>query len=182
MTHFFQLAALMSFGDTLGAAVPTLLQYVLAPTIPALGAGLLWLIVHGAALLRTKANGNKVMLALATGVDWVSNAVKTVVDQLAPEIQAALANDGVIDVAEKAKLRADALALVTKLLPAPLQSILTSQFGQSAMTWVQGQVSAALDKHLDTIASSTTHSVAADRLPPQQNPPAPVAAPAPTRP
>lgn len=122
----------------------SVLQYVVAPLIPVVGA----LIVAGLGklvqFLHAKEGESKLLKALGIGAELVSTSVSHVVDGLKPELQAALA-DGKIDDAERAALKAKALELLKKELPAGVQGVLSTALGPALETWLSGKVSQAID-------------------------------------
>ncbi|MBK7864362.1 MAG: hypothetical protein IPJ65_38330 [Archangiaceae bacterium] len=121
----------------------SVLQYVVAPLIPVIGA----LVVAGLGklvqLLHAKQGESKLLGALGVGAELVSTSVSHVIDGLKPELQAALA-DGKIDDAEKATLKAKAMELLKKELPAGVQGVLSTTLGPALETWLSGKVTQAI--------------------------------------
>lgn len=122
----------------------SVLQYVVAPLIPVVGA----LIVAGLGklvqFLHAKHKDSKLFGALGVGAELVSTSVTHVIDGLKPELQQALA-DGKIDDAERAALKAKAMELLKKELPVGVQGVLSTALGPALETWLSGKVTQAID-------------------------------------
>lgn len=99
--------------------------------------------------------------AVTIAADYISGASKHLLEGLAPEIKADLANDGVIDAAERQHLLDKLILLVKAELPSPVQAILASGFGAGLETMLRGKIASALDAHLATVAAGPTSAVAA---------------------
>lgn len=119
------------------------LQYVLPPLVVTLAALVGLALTRLSAYLHTKAQGSAVGQALVTGSDFVSKSVSHVISGLAPAVRDALANDGRIDSAERALLKAKAIELVKAELPDGIKTVLGGAIG-GLETWLSGAAEQAI--------------------------------------
>ncbi len=122
----------------------TFLQYGLPPIITATAGIIVWALKKLSDLLHAKAEGSKVAQALVTGTDFVGAAVSHVVSGLAPDVREALANNGTIDEAERAALKAKAVALLKAELPDGIKTVLGSVMQGGLDTWLSGKAEQAI--------------------------------------
>lgn len=98
--------------------------------------------------LRAQAQSSKLAKAMLVVSEYLAGAGKRLMEGLAPEVKAALANDGVIDAVERGKLYAKGVELVMTELPAWVQGILKSSFGAGLITTLHGKVAEVVDANL----------------------------------
>lgn len=134
------------------STLASIAQAINGPLVDLVEGVLLALLALAARWTHVNAQDSKLKQAMAFVVSYVTNASKHLVEGLAPEIKAALANDGVIDTGERAALIAKGVALTKAELPAWVQTILNSGFGAGITTFLSGAFATELDKHLDAAA------------------------------
>lgn len=110
--------------------------------VTALASLLGWALVKLSAYLHAKASESKVLGAMAVASDFVSACVAHASEKLEPDLKAALAK-GSISPEDRAKIIADALALVKSQLPAGIAGTLAGALGDGLETWLSGKVVAA---------------------------------------
>jgi hypothetical protein len=120
------------------------LQYVLPPLVVLIASLLAFALKKLSDFLHVKAQGSAVGQALVTGSDFVTTAVSHVISQLAPDVRDALANDGKIDDAERAALKAKALALIKAELPDGIKAVLGGVMQGGLETWLSGKAEQAI--------------------------------------
>jgi hypothetical protein len=134
-------------------ALNAFMQFVLPPLLVALAA------LAGLALkklsdfLHVRTQGSKMGAALVQGTDWITAAVSHVISGLAPAVRDALANDGKIDDAERAALKAKAMELIKAEFPAGLSAVLGAA-GGGLETWLSGKAEQAISAAVSAGGSS----------------------------
>lgn len=145
------------------------LQYALPPIVTALAGIIVWALKKLGDYLHAKADGSKVGQALVVGTDFVGAAVAHVVAGLAPDIRAALADDGRISEVERAGLKSKAMALIKAELPDGIKAVLGGVMQGGLDTWLSGTAEKAIALATGAAEGSSVGVV-------------PVPMPAPTRP
>jgi hypothetical protein len=120
------------------------LQYALPPIVTALAAIIVWALKKLGDYLHAKADGSKVGQALVVGTDFIGAAVSHVVAGLAPDVRAALADDGVISEAERNALKSKAIALIKAELPDGIKAVLGGVMQGGLDTWLSGTAEKAI--------------------------------------
>lgn len=120
------------------------LQYVVPPLAMAIAALLALMLKKLSDFLHAKAEGSKVGTALVVGTDAIGTAVSHVISGLAPAVRDALANDGKLDEAERAALKAKAIALIKAELPDGVKAVLGGVMGAGLETWLSGKAEQAI--------------------------------------
>lgn len=119
------------------------LQYVVAPAIPLIGAGLLTVLAKLSAYLGEKGKESRAARAGAVFADLVRSTVAHAETELRPKIQLALA-DGRLTPEEAAELRTAALEMVKGHAPADLKKAAEESFGALGLDlWLKGLVERA---------------------------------------
>lgn len=133
------------------------LQYVVAPALPVLGALLVWALKKLVDYLGAKSAESKgalVGLKLATAAQSV---VADLNSTLRPQLEAALA-DGVLTDAEKKQLKDAALTALKTKLPAELMGAASGIFGAFLDTHLSGLVEQAVSQQKAVAAASSPPS------------------------
>jgi hypothetical protein len=142
--------SLPAFADTTPPAPPpagapigdqilhAFMQVVVPALITALAALLAWALKKLGTFLHTKAEGNAFGTAGVKVYDYLSNATQHLIAGMAPEFRKALANDGKIDEAERAALKAKLMELVKAEMPEGVMSVLGNAFGSGLETVMSG--------------------------------------------
>ncbi len=149
-----------------------LLQNVGDTLVDVLKGALVGLIAFGMNWLRVHTANMKLAGAIATGTEYLQKVMVHLSEGLAPKVKEALANDGVIDAAERKGLIESGTALVLAELP-PSLGLIAKVMGDGFKSWLGGSVAGAVDKLID---ANVVRSVNAASLTGS------VPAPAPTRP
>jgi len=126
------------------AWVTSLLQYIVLPLIPAIGAVIVAALGKLALFLHSKEQNSKVAGVFAIATDFVENAFEHIRAGMEADFKVALA-DGKLDPVERAALLAKLLALVKAELPSGIQAALQAVFGAGLNTWLSGKASAVID-------------------------------------
>lgn len=126
------------------AWLTSLLQYIVAPLIPAIGTAALAAIGYLTVWLRGLGKTNKLAAAFAVATDFIEHALEHLRAGMEADFKAALA-DGKIDPVERAALLAKLLALVKAELPGGVMATLSAVFGAGLNTWLSGKASAMID-------------------------------------
>lgn len=143
------------------AVQPQPLAQEIGPTLVDLAlAGIIALGALAGRLAHIATKTGKLNSALVVATEYINGAVKGLLEQLAPDIKADLANDGVIDANERGHLLDKAFLLVKADLPLPVQKILATSFGEGLMTMLEGKIASALDAHLTATAQAPTSAPA----------------------
>jgi len=144
------LLAALDVSQILTSAIASAAPYV----VPALLSGLLALGAMLGRWLHAHTGTSKIAGALVSGVDYVGAAVSHVLAGLQPKFQAALENDGKIDAAELADLRAEAIKLIMAEMPGPLKAI-ADNLGPGFATWLSGKVGQAVNAQASQLAAQS---------------------------
>lgn len=147
-----------------GAILTSILQASASWVVPLLCSGLVALGGLLGRWLHAHTGTSKVLGALATGADYVGTAVAHVMEGLRPKFEAALANDGKIDAAELADLKAAAMTLILAEMPASMKTI-SSALGPAFQTWLSGKVSQAVTSQAEQLANLGAASADAQTSP-----------------
>ncbi len=122
--------------------IQAVLEYLVAPMLPLLGAGLLALIAKLVLLIHAQEKNSKAIAAVGT----VAEAAKSIVAELEvtmrPELQKDL-EDGTLTPEEGAKLKAMAIDQLKSQLPASVLKATQGIFGGLLDTWLGGIVERA---------------------------------------
>lgn len=146
------------------------LQYVLPPLVMAIAALIGLAFKRLSDFLHVKAKGSEVGTALVAGADFVMTAVQHTISGLAPDVKAALANDGKIDSAEREQLKTKALALIKAELPAGIGAVLGGVMEGGLGTWLSGKAEQAIDAAVANASASTPGSSAPVPMPAPTSP------------
>lgn len=119
------------------------LQYVVAPAIPLLCAGLLGALAKLATYLHAKEGESKAARVGAVVADAARSVVAELEVTLKPQLEAALA-DGKLTDAEKKQLKAAALEALKNKLPPAVMATAHDVFGGLLDTWLGGLVERAV--------------------------------------
>lgn len=138
-------AAVVAAPQSAGALLANaFMQYVLPALVTALAAFAAMALKKLSDFLHVKAEGSQLATALVSGSDFVTTAVSHVISQLAPDVRAALANDGRIDETERALLKAKALQLIRAELPDGIKAVLGAAMQGGLETWLSGKAEQAI--------------------------------------
>lgn len=127
------------------------LQYVVAPLLPVLGALLTAALARLVAYLGAKATESRGALVAAKLAGAAQSVVAELNATLRPQLEAALA-DGVLTVAEKQQLKAAALEQLKTRLPKDLLAAASGIFGGFLDTYLGGLVERAVNEQKATAA------------------------------
>lgn len=141
---FAQETAPAPAGSAGATVLNTFVQYLLPPIVTALAAAVAWALKKLSEYLHAKTEGSKVGQALVTGSDFIGTAVSHVIAGLAPDVRAALENDGKIDEAERAALKQKAMVLIKADLPEGIRVVLGGALGAGFETWLAGKAEQAI--------------------------------------
>lgn len=123
-------------------------QGVLSELLMGLGALLLVGVKIGLAYLikylREKGESNKVFSALAMGTEVVNTFVAKAEVELKPMFKSFL-EDGKIDAAEGAQLKAKLMEILKRDMPAPLMATLGGALGPALDGWLSGKIEQAVE-------------------------------------
>jgi hypothetical protein len=119
------------------------LQYVVAPMLPLVCAGLLALLTRAVTYLTEKQRSSVAARIGAVAAEAARSVVAELDVTLKPQLQAALA-DGQLTDAEKAQLKATALQAMREKLPPALMAQASGVFGPLLETWLGGLVERAV--------------------------------------
>lgn len=148
LSVFLALPAFAQDATTAPGFLAQALQAAGSPLVDLVCTGLLALFAVVGRLAHNANQTNLLARAASIATDYIGGAVKHLLEGLAPDIKADLANDGVIDATERQHLLEKALLLVQAELPAWVQAVLKSGFGAGLMTMLKGKVASALDAHI----------------------------------
>lgn len=109
-------------------------------------------VVGARVLLAVHANA-KLAHAMTVTLEAIGGVIKHLVEGLAPDVKAALANDGVIDPAERGALISKGLGLLKAELPAPVLKALQTSYGQTLEKVLISKLAGALDAHIAEVAA-----------------------------
>lgn len=144
--------------STGGAVLAFVMQYVLPPLVPLLGALVTWALARLVAFLNAKAAESKAALVGAKLTGAAQSVVAELNASLRPRLEAALA-DGVLTDVEKKALKDAALNILKTKLPPALMSSASGIFGNFLETYMGGLVERAV------LDQKATAAVAASRPP-----------------
>ncbi len=147
------------------AWLTALLQYVVAPMLPLIGAALVGLLAKGVAFLHSKEKDSKALTALAVGADVVNAFVAHAEVAILPLIADA-AKDGTITAAEGQAIKAKTLQLLKEQMPAALQATLGAVLGPALDTWLSGKLEQAVSQQ-GAVAAMGGPTAPAPALPPR---------------